>query len=37
VTPEELTVPDTAAWRAWLDENEYTSDGVWLTLAKKGT
>lgn len=37
MTPEELTVPDSAAWRAWLDKNEYTSDGVWLTLAKKGT
>lgn len=32
-----LTVPDAAAWRAWLDEHENTSDGVWLTLAKKGT
>jgi len=37
MTPEQLTVPDAAAWRAWLDENESTSDGVWLTLAKKGT
>lgn len=33
----ELTVPDAAAWRAWLDEHENTSNGVWLTLAKKGT
>ena len=32
-----LTVPDRAAWRAWLDANEETSDGVWLVLAKKGT
>lgn len=32
-----LTVEDAAAWRAWLDENEHTSDGVWLVLAKKGT
>ncbi|MBL0885659.1 YdeI/OmpD-associated family protein [Myceligenerans indicum] len=32
----ELTVPDAAAWRAWLDEHESTSDGVWLVLAKKG-
>ncbi|GAB4085896.1 YdeI/OmpD-associated family protein [Myceligenerans cantabricum] len=32
----ELTVADAAAWRAWLDENESTSDGVWLILAKKG-
>ncbi len=28
---------DAVAWRAWLDENEDTSDGVWLVLAKKGT
>jgi len=33
----ELTVPDHGAWRAWLDEHEDSSDGVWLTLAKKGT
>lgn len=33
----ELIVPDATAWRAWLDENEGASDGVWLTLAKKGT
>ncbi|KDP92576.1 MULTISPECIES: YdeI/OmpD-associated family protein [Clavibacter] len=32
-----LTVPDRAAWRAWLDAHEETSDGVWLVLAKKGT
>ncbi|MCJ1709645.1 YdeI/OmpD-associated family protein [Clavibacter michiganensis subsp. phaseoli] len=32
-----LTVPDRAAWRAWLDVHEETSDGVWLVLAKKGT
>lgn len=37
MTPDELTVPDASAWRAWLDQNENTSDGVWLTLAKKGT
>ena len=31
-------LPDVAAWRAWLDENEEsTPDGVWLILAKKGT
>jgi uncharacterized protein YdeI (YjbR/CyaY-like superfamily) len=35
--PDLLVVPDRAAWRAWLDENEETSDGVWLLLAKKGT
>ncbi len=32
----ELCVADAAAWRAWLDLHESTSDGVWLTLAKKG-
>lgn len=32
-----LTVPDAAAWRAWLDEHHEQSDGVWLRLAKKGT
>jgi uncharacterized protein YdeI (YjbR/CyaY-like superfamily) len=32
-----LVVPGAAAWRAWLDEHEDTSDGVWLALAKKGT
>lgn len=31
-----LTVADAGAWRAWLDEHEDGSDGVWLTLAKKG-
>lgn len=31
-----LTVSDVAAWRSWLDEHEDDSDGVWLTLAKKG-
>ncbi|GII98242.1 uncharacterized protein YdeI (YjbR/CyaY-like superfamily) [Sediminihabitans luteus] len=35
--PDLLIVPDVAAWRAWLDEHEETSDGVWLVLAKKGT
>lgn len=34
---EQLIVADVAAWRAWLDVNESTSDGVWLVLAKKGT
>jgi uncharacterized protein YdeI (YjbR/CyaY-like superfamily) len=32
-----LTLADRAAWRAWLDAHEGTSDGVWLVLAKKGT
>ncbi|MBD3778267.1 MAG: hypothetical protein IE923_03250, partial [Micrococcales bacterium] len=31
-----MTVPDVAAWRAWLDAHEADSDGVWLVLAKKG-
>lgn len=31
-----LILKDVAAWRAWLDENEETSDGVWLLVAKKG-
>ncbi len=35
--PPLLTVADAAAWRAWLDEHEHTSTGVWLVLAKKGT
>lgn len=34
---EPLVLPDLAAWRAWLDENEAASDGVWLLVAKKGT
>ncbi|OUE20846.1 hypothetical protein BFL34_01664 [Clavibacter michiganensis] len=37
VAHELLTVPDRAAWRAWLDVHEESSDGVWLVLAKKGT
>lgn len=35
--PTQLTVADVDAWRAWLDKNEHTSNGVWLILAKKGT
>jgi len=31
----ELLITDVAAWRAWLDEHEATSDGVWLILARK--
>jgi uncharacterized protein YdeI (YjbR/CyaY-like superfamily) len=34
---DRLTVPDAAAWRAWLDAHESTSGGVRLVLAKKGT
>jgi uncharacterized protein YdeI (YjbR/CyaY-like superfamily) len=32
----ELLLPDAEAWRAWLDENHATSEGVWLVLHKKG-
>jgi uncharacterized protein YdeI (YjbR/CyaY-like superfamily) len=32
-----VTVPDAAAWRAWLNEHREESQGVWLCLAKKGT
>jgi len=33
---EPLVLPDIAAWRAWLDANEASSDGEWLLCAKKG-
>lgn len=32
-----LILKNVDAWRAWLDENEETCDGVWLLVAKKGT
>lgn len=32
-----LVVRDQRAFRAWLDANEASSDGIWLILAKKGT
>jgi uncharacterized protein YdeI (YjbR/CyaY-like superfamily) len=32
----ELLVPDTAAWRAWLEENHATVAAVWLVQTKKG-
>lgn len=35
--PDPVVVPDAAAFAEWLVENEDTSDGVWLLLAKKGT
>ena len=35
--PPELTVPDEPAWAGWLAEHHGEQDGVWLTLAKKGT
>ncbi len=31
-----LTVPDAAAWRAWLAEHHEQSREAWLSLAKKG-
>jgi uncharacterized protein YdeI (YjbR/CyaY-like superfamily) len=33
---EELLVPDSTAWRGWLEENHKASPGVWLVLHKKG-
>ena len=35
MTQGELLVPDAAAWRAWLEENHASSDGVWLVIGKK--
>lgn len=32
----ELLLPDSEAWRVWLDEHCEQSPGVWLVLAKKG-
>ena len=32
-----LLLPDTDAWRAWLQTHHASSPGVWLRLAKKGT
>lgn len=34
--PDELLLPDVAAWRAWLDEHEDTAPEAWLVLAKTG-
>ncbi|WP_017792764.1 YdeI/OmpD-associated family protein [Leucobacter salsicius] len=34
---EPLVVADVTAWRAWLDQHEASSDGLWVLLAKKGT
>lgn len=31
-----LTVPDLSGWTCWLEEHHAQSNGVWLTLAKKG-
>lgn len=33
---EELLVPDTAGWSAWLLEHHDAVPGVWLVLRKKG-
>lgn len=32
-----LLVKDAEGWSKWLHKNEYTSDGVWLTLSKAGS
>jgi uncharacterized protein YdeI (YjbR/CyaY-like superfamily) len=32
----ELLLPDTVAWRTWLEEHHAASAGVWLVLHKKG-
>jgi uncharacterized protein YdeI (YjbR/CyaY-like superfamily) len=34
---QNLVLADVKAWRAWLDANHSSSDGIWLVLAKKGT
>ena len=34
--PPLLTLPDVAAWHAWLGEHHATYPAVWLVLAKKG-
>jgi len=34
---QELVFADVEAWRAWLEANHSSSDGIWLLLAKKGT
>jgi uncharacterized protein YdeI (YjbR/CyaY-like superfamily) len=36
MTDDPLTLPDGAAWRAWLAEHHDESSGVWLVTAKKG-
>jgi uncharacterized protein YdeI (YjbR/CyaY-like superfamily) len=33
---EELVLADVDAWRAWLEKNHSSSDGIWLALGKKG-
>jgi uncharacterized protein YdeI (YjbR/CyaY-like superfamily) len=34
--PPVLVVADADAWRAWLEQHDGSSDGIWLLLAKKG-
>lgn len=34
---QRLVLADVKAWRAWLEGNHSSSDGIWLVLAKKGT
>ena len=34
--PGILVMAGVPEWRAWLDSNEDSSDGVWLLMAKKG-
>jgi len=34
--PAPLVLAGVTEWRAWLDANEESSDGVWLVMAKKG-
>lgn len=36
MTEDPMILRDAVAWRAWLDENEDVSDGLWLVLAKAG-
>jgi uncharacterized protein YdeI (YjbR/CyaY-like superfamily) len=32
-----VIVPDQEAWREWLEENQASTPGAWLKLAKKGS
>jgi uncharacterized protein YdeI (YjbR/CyaY-like superfamily) len=34
--PAELTVPDAAGWRAWLEAHHLQPEGVWVVIAKVG-
>lgn len=35
-SPQELIIPDAAAWRAWLERHHADTTEVWLVLARKG-